>query len=91
MNLYLLSMRLPKEQFLGTGAWFFFLINLSKLPIYAYHGLFSAKSLTVNFLLLPAVVLGALTGRQLVRHIPMHLFEAVVLGLTVLSTLALFR
>jgi uncharacterized protein len=91
MNLYLLSMRLPKEEFLGTGAWFFFLINLSKLPIYVFHGLITVKSLTINVLVLPAVVLGALTGRQLVKHIPMNVFEAVVLGLTVLSTLALFR
>ena len=91
MNLYLLSMRLPKEQFLGTGAWFFFLINLSKLPIYAWHGLLSRESLAVNACVLPAIVLGALTGRQLVKHIPLNVFEAVVLSLTVISTLALFR
>lgn len=91
MNLYLLSMRLPKEQFLGTGAWFFFLINLSKLPIYAAHELITPRSLAINAFVLPAVVLGALTGRQVVKHIPMNVFEAVVLGLTVLATLALFR
>lgn len=91
MNLYLLSMRLPKEQFLGTGAWFFFLINLSKLPIYSWHGLITARSLTINAVVLPTVVLGALAGRQIVKHIPMNVFEAVVLSLTVLSTLALFR
>lgn len=91
MNLYLLSMRLPKEQFLGTGAWFFFLINLSKLPIYAAHGLITPHSLAIDALALPAVVAGALTGRQLVKHIPMKVFEAVVLSLTVLATMALFR
>lgn len=91
MNLYLLSMRLPKEEFLGTGAWFFFLINLSKLPIYAYHDLFSRESFAANAAVAPAVVAGALAGRQLVRHIPMRVFEAVVLALTVASTLALFR
>src|SRR5207244_220727 len=35
MNVYLLSKRLPKEQFIATGAWFFLVINLSKLPVYA--------------------------------------------------------
>jgi hypothetical protein len=38
MNLYLLARRLPKQQFIATGAWFFLVINLSKLPIYAGHG-----------------------------------------------------
>ena len=56
-----------------------------------FHGLITVKSLTINVFVLPAVVLGALTGRQLVKHIPMNVFEAVVLSLTVLSTLALFR
>src|SRR5579872_2182684 len=30
MNVYLLSKRLPKEEFVAAGAWFFFLINLTK-------------------------------------------------------------
>jgi hypothetical protein len=33
MNLYLLSQKLPKEEFVATGAWFFFFVNLSKVPI----------------------------------------------------------
>ena len=39
MNLYLLARRLPKHEFVATGAWFFFVVNLLKLPIYAFHGL----------------------------------------------------
>ena len=34
MNLYLLSMALPKEEFMGTGAWFFCIINLVKVPLF---------------------------------------------------------
>ena len=34
MNLYLLARRLPKHDFVATGAWFFFVVNLVKLPIY---------------------------------------------------------
>src|SRR5262249_51180304 len=34
MNLYLLARRLPKQEFVATGAWFFFVVNLLKLPIY---------------------------------------------------------
>ncbi|HYO82414.1 MAG TPA: sulfite exporter TauE/SafE family protein, partial [Bryobacteraceae bacterium] len=39
MNLYLLSKRLSKEEFVATGAWFFFVVNLSKVPVYLWHGL----------------------------------------------------
>ena len=36
MALYLLSMRLPKNVFIGTGAWFFFIVNLSKVPLHVW-------------------------------------------------------
>jgi uncharacterized membrane protein YfcA len=91
MNLYLLSKRLPKEEFIATGAWFFFLINLTKIPIYAYHGMFSRQSLTFDLLMAPLVYAGAVSGRKLVDHIPTHVFEGLVIVLTALSTLLLFR
>ncbi|MEP7354779.1 MAG: sulfite exporter TauE/SafE family protein [Acidobacteriota bacterium] len=91
MSLYLLSRKLPKEQFVATGAWFFLLLNLAKSPIYAWHGLYSAQSLTFDFVLIPVVLCGALTGRWLVRVMPQKLFETLVIGLTAVSCLLLFR
>ena len=91
MNLYLLSQRLPKEDFIATGAWFFFVINLSKIPVYAYHGLFSRQSLTFNLIVIPAVVAGAVLGRRLVDHISQKLFDDLIVVLTVASTVLLFR
>jgi uncharacterized protein len=91
MNLYLLSRRLPKEEFVATGAWFFFIINLTKLPIYAWHGLISRESLMFNAAVVPAVLVGAVTGRWLLQHTSPRVFEALVLILTAASTLLLFR
>jgi uncharacterized membrane protein YfcA len=91
MNLYLLSRKLSKEEFIATGAWFFFVINLSKIPIYAWHGLFSARSLAVNAILAPAVAAGALSGRWLFQRISPKVFEAAVIVLTALSAAILFR
>jgi uncharacterized membrane protein YfcA len=91
MNLYLLSKRLPKEEFIATGAWFFFIINLAKVPIYLYHGLISRHSLAFDALMIPAVLIGALAGRWMVHRIPQHVFETLVISLTALSTLLLFR
>ena len=34
MSIFLLSRHLEKQEFLGTTAWFFFLVNLSKVPFF---------------------------------------------------------
>jgi uncharacterized membrane protein YfcA len=91
MNLYLLSKRLSKEEFVATGAWFFFLVNLTKIPVYIWHGLFSAPSLAFDALMFPPVMLGAVTGRWLIHRIPSRLFEILVVALTGLSIAFLFR
>lgn len=91
MSLYLLSMRLPKEDFVATGAWFFFFINLVKLPIYWWQGLLSAQSLWFGVAVSPAVLAGALAGRWLIHKIPAHIFEGSVIILTAISTFLLLR
>src|SRR5262245_43568502 len=53
MNMYLLSRKLPKEQFVATGAWFFLVINLSKIPIYSWHQLFSRTSFALMYAWFP--------------------------------------
>jgi uncharacterized protein len=91
MNLYLLSKKLPKEEFIATGAWFFFIINLTKIPIYWWHGMFSRQSLVFDLLMVPAVFAGAMSGRRIVDHIPAKLFEWLVIAMTAVSTWFLFR
>ncbi len=89
MNLYLLSMDLPKDQFMGTGAWFFLIVNLAKLPIYVWQGLITTPSLLLDACLLPGVLLGALLGKQLYDRIPQRAFEIVVISLTLISGFSL--
>lgn len=90
MNVYLLSKRLPKEEFLAAGAWFFFLVNLSKLPIYGARGMIGGASLLFDLCMLPAVAGGALLGRTVQRRLAQRTFETAVLGLTAAATLLLF-
>lgn len=90
MNLYLLARRLPKDEFLGTGAWFFLIVNLCKLPVYAGHGLIDARSLAFDAVLLPAIVAGAVFGRWLLKRIRQETFERLVLALTVVASALLF-
>jgi len=83
MNLYLLARRLPKHEFVATGAWFFFVVNLLKLPIYAFHGLIDRRSLLFDLALAPSVVAGALLGRALLHRLPQAMFDRLVMALTV--------
>jgi len=91
MSLYLLSMRLPKEDFVATGAWFFFFINLVKVPIYLYQGIITGPSLWFGLYVSPAVLAGAIVGRWLIHRIPGAVFEWSVIGLTAISTILLLR
>ena len=91
MNLYLLTKKLPKEKFVATGAWFFFVVNLLKSPVYAWYHLYSRASLVFDLLMVPAVLAGAMAGRWLIRNIEQGVFEVLVIALTAVSCLFLFR
>ncbi|SFB97027.1 sulfite exporter TauE/SafE family protein [Streptomyces aidingensis] len=91
MALYLLSAGFAMLGFLGTGAWFFFIVNLFKVPFSAGLGLIDGQSLLLDAALAPAVVAGALAGRAVVRHLDQRLFARLVLGFTTLSALNLLR
>jgi uncharacterized protein len=91
MNLYLLSQKLAKEEFVATGAWFFFFVNLAKVPIYAWHGLFSRKSLLFDAAMIPAIIAGAMLGRVVLHRVSPKVFENSILVLTVISTFLLFK
>ena len=88
-GLYLLSLALPKEQMVGTSAWFFLIVNVLKLPFSASLGLLHAPSLKLDLMLCPLVVLGTLTGRQLLSKIPQKHFETLLLGSAALAALKL--
>ena len=89
MALYLLAMRLPKMEFVGTGAVFFLLLNLFKVPFMVNLGLITTDSFGVNLALAPAVWLGAWAGKQLLQRINQRLFENLALGLAAVAGLHL--
>ena len=91
MNMYLLSRRLSKEQFVATGAWFFLVVNLAKVPIYSGYHLFSRSSLMFDALMVPAVICGNFLGLWLIRRIPQRVFETLIIALTAISSVFLFR
>ncbi|MCE0483265.1 MAG: sulfite exporter TauE/SafE family protein [Methylacidiphilales bacterium] len=88
-NLYFLSVRLPKWNLIGTSAWFFFVINLCKLPFSAHLGLTNASSLTLASDLAPLIVIGFFCGRFLAGVMPQRIFEGFLLFCTAVGALKL--
>ncbi|WP_406385498.1 sulfite exporter TauE/SafE family protein [Streptomyces sp. NBC_01618] len=89
MSLYLLSAGFRKLGFLGTSAWFFLIVNTSKVPFSVGLGLIDAQSLLLDACMLLFVLPGAYIGRACVDRINQKLFERLVIGATVLGGLQL--
>jgi len=77
MILYFLALGFEKEKFVGTIAWFYFIINLVKVPFSAYLGLVTVKSLGLNLVLAPTIVAGAAFGFYFVKKVPQKPFEVL--------------
>lgn len=82
MAIYLLAMRLPKMEYVGTGAVFFMLLNWFKFPFMVHRGMITVPTLEFNAWLAPAVLVGALFGRWLLPRIDQKLFEFIALALS---------
>jgi uncharacterized membrane protein YfcA len=91
MSLYLLRLRLPVMVFLGTTAWFFFVINLVKVPISLGLGLVDGATVRLMVLLSAPVVVGAVVGRAVARRLSLATFEWVILGVTFVAAVNLMR
>ncbi|MGE0018974.1 MAG: sulfite exporter TauE/SafE family protein [Draconibacterium sp.] len=91
MSVYLLSTNLQKKEFIGTAAWFFFIVNVFKLPlqIWGWHNI-TLQTLTFNLTLLPAIALGAFLGIKITKLISEDGYRWFVVVATFLSAIALF-
>lgn len=88
--IYLLAMHLPKNNFIGTQAWFFLIINISKFPLHIFvWKTITWESLKLDFMLLPGIALGAFLGVYLVKRIPEKAYRAFVIIVTALSAFLL--
>jgi uncharacterized protein len=90
MMIYLLAMRLPKDEFIGTSAWFFFFVNWIKLPFSIGLGLITVPSLALDAVLAAGVLVGAAAGILAARRIPERAFGIAMLVLTALAAVRMF-
>ena len=87
--LYCIAVALPKFELVGTLAWFFFIVNVFKLPFSAGLGLIRADTLLLNATLVPVVVAGVLGGRNIVQHLPQRVFDLLILLFAAIAALRL--
>lgn len=90
MLIYFLSMRLPKTEFIGTSAWYFFALNLFKVPFSVSLGFINGESLLLDLKFAPLVLLGAAAGILVARRIPEKAFAIVIQLLALASAIRLF-
>jgi uncharacterized membrane protein YfcA len=90
-NIYFLAMRMPKNNFIGTAAWVFLVINLFKLPFQVlYWKNINRASLQTDLLLLPALAIGFWAGLKIVARIKDDNYRKVVIVLTLLGAIVIF-
>ena len=89
MTLYLLAMRVEKLRFIGTSAWFFLIVNVSKVPFSAGLGLFHPESVRLVAALVPVVLVGTGLGVLLIRRLSQVTFERAALAGSAVAAVAL--
>jgi uncharacterized membrane protein YfcA len=91
MSIYLLSMRLPKNQIIGTAAWFFLVVNLLKVPlqILVWNNI-SGATLVFDAIMIPAIAAGAFAGVRLAGRMPEKVYRVFVMVMTGVAALMLF-
>lgn len=90
-NIYFLAIKLPKNEFIGTAAWLFFIINLFKVPFHIWSwGTINLASFQISLSLIPAVILGFLFGVSIVKKIKNDRYRQLILLLTGLGGLTIF-
>jgi uncharacterized protein len=90
MSLYLLTMHLPKNKFIGTAAWFFLIINVIKVPFHVFSWqTINTQTLLVDLLGIPAILLGVYLGIKTVKLLPEKVYRYLIIVTTILAALLL--
>jgi uncharacterized membrane protein YfcA len=89
-SVYLLALGFNKNSYMGTNAWFFFLVNLSKMPfqIFVWHNIGVGNAL-IAALMIPVIAAGALTGGFILKRINEEYFRYIIIAMTAIAAVRL--
>ncbi len=86
--IYLLSMRLPKNAFIGTTAWFFLVLNWFKVPFHVFAwNTINWDTLMLDLAMLPFIALGAFLGITIVKRIRDRAYRWFIIIMTVVAAI----
>jgi len=90
-SLYLLAKGAKKNNYMGTFAWFFLIVNLTKLPlqVFAWRNI-TGTTLALAGLMIPAITTGALLGAAVIKRLPEKPFRWIILVVTAVAAIRLF-
>lgn len=88
-QIYTLPRRMSPAIYAGTSAFFFAIVNTSKLVPYYFLGQLNVQNLSMSAALAPVGVVGVLIGVYLVRRISARLFYQIAYWLVFLLALKL--
>lgn len=90
MSVYLLSVRLPKNAFIGTTAWFFLVVNWFKVPfhVFVWHTI-QWNSVKLSLITLPLIILGAYLGIILVRKLTDTIYRWFIIAMTLIAAIGM--
>lgn len=91
-SIYLLALGFKKNNFMGTNAWFFFIINLTKLPlqIFVWHNI-GMKSITIAVFMVPIITMGAIIGFIILKKVNEKYFRYMIIAMTAIAAFRLLN
>jgi uncharacterized membrane protein YfcA len=90
MAVYFLSMRLPKNAYIGTTAWFFLVINWMKVPFHIFHWhTITLDSFLLNLTTLPLIAVGAYLGIIVVRNLKEKTYRWFIIAMTIVAAIVM--
>jgi uncharacterized membrane protein YfcA len=88
MAIYLLSMRLPKNVYIGTTAWFFMVVNWFKVPFHVFvWKTISIHTFLLNLVTIPLILLGGFLGIQIVKVLSEKIYRWFIIGMTMVAAI----
>lgn len=89
-NTFLLLQKLAPRTFIATTALFFALLNLLKIPGFLYTGVLDLPRLISLWWVFLFIPLGIAAARWLILRVDPKVFEWIIIGLLIFSSLLLF-
>lgn len=89
-SVYLLAKGFKKNDFLGTTAWFFFIINLTKVPLQiVFWNNIPLSTFFLTIIMIPAIAVGAILGVVVIKKLNEKLFHILILAVTAIAAMKL--